>query len=212
MAVKGKRRSVPRRGTKPAQQQRRRTPGSRRVRVTVSTHGIEPTPSSPPAVNSALEFALHYVANGFNATAAYKSVHPGVTDGTARVEGSRTLAKPNVREAIAARLEHRWRGLHVSGDEALALVANDARVDLRLLVDEHGRRLALKDWPDELQTSVEALEFDEAGGVKKVKTTGKLAARRLILEVTGKVKNQAATSIDALAELIRQDIEEHAKR
>ena len=45
-------------------------------------------------------FPLEYLRNGLNATKAYKAIKKTSTDITARTEGSRVLAKPNVRERI----------------------------------------------------------------------------------------------------------------
>ena|SRR3990167_9201601 len=51
------------------------------------------------------EFAKEFVANGLNATQAYKKVKPKATIGTARVEASRALTNPNVRSEITKLLE-----------------------------------------------------------------------------------------------------------
>jgi hypothetical protein len=155
-------------------------------------------------------FALEYLANGFNAAAAYRSVHPKATSGTSRIEASRTLALPYVRAYIEKRIGKAWKKRHMDGDEALALVAMDARADPRWLVDEMGVPLTLSDWPADLASSVESVEFDGAT-VKRVRFVSKAAARRTILEITGKVKNPVGAVLDALAEAMRADLEKHIK-
>jgi hypothetical protein len=66
-------------------------------------------------------FALAYLENGFKAAAAYLEAHPGVTSATARVEGSRTLADPDVRAFVDWRLEQHWGPLQMRGEEAVVL-------------------------------------------------------------------------------------------
>ena len=96
-----------------------------------------------------------------------------------------------------------WKGTHMSGDEALALTAGDARSDIRMLFNSKGALLNPHDWPDEIANSVEAV--DMAGG--KVKLASKAHARRTILEVTGKVRGES--SVDQLVEAMRATIEKN---
>ncbi len=110
---------------------------------------------------SQYEFCLNYVANGFNASAAYRAAHPTASKHTARVEGCRTLIKPAVQEFLATQIGDRWKDLHMDGDEVLARVSMDARADPRLLFDEKGKPLPPADWPDEVANSVETFECTE---------------------------------------------------
>ncbi len=138
------------------------------------------------------QFALEYVCNGFNATAAYRAAHPNVTYATARMEGSRCLAHPCVRAFLDPQLQSRWKALQPDGDEALGRIALDARADLRLLFDEKGELLKPHEWPDDIANSIESVELRADGGVK-VRLTGKLTARRIILEQTGKLSLRLRT-------------------
>ena len=153
---------------------------------------------------SQYEFCLHYLANGFNASAAYRSTHPGVTNGTSRVEGHRTLANPNVQAFLAQQIKDRWKARQMDGDEALGRVAMDARADIRLLFDENGVLLKPQDWPDEIANSVESVDLKNG----KVKLASKLAALRIILEQTGTL-NTPSNDIDVLAAAIREGQERH---
>lgn len=47
-------------------------------------------------------FLLEWLSNGFNATVAYKKLHPNISDASARVLGSRKLAKVNISAILAA--------------------------------------------------------------------------------------------------------------
>lgn len=184
----------------------RRKKRTTKKRVDQTTVSAERTtaPELPEGLNEAqYAFCLDYLANGFNASAAYRSAHPGVTDPTAWVEGHRTLRNPNVRTFIASQLENRWAAAHMSADEALALVAGDARADVRVLFNETGTMLSVQDWPDAIASSVEAIEQKDDGSIK-VKLASKTAARRMILEVHRKLKapGEGGDTAESLAALL----------
>jgi phage terminase small subunit len=152
-------------------------------------------------------FCLTYLANGFNASAAYKSAHPGVTDGTARTEGHRTLAIPNIKAFLDKRLAHRWKALQMDGDEVLGRIALDARADIRLAYDANGNMLPVSEWPDDLANSVVAVQQTVQG--MKIVLTNKLAARRIIAEVTKRLKGPGGGT-RTLARILAGDYEEDA--
>lgn len=150
-------------------------------------------------------FALEYLANGNNATAAYRSVHPKCSRRTAEVEGSRTLRKPEVAAFVDRQRRERFRRLQMDGDEALARIAMDARADITDLFDEKGKVLPPNQWPASLRNSVEAFELRPNGSMK-IRLASKTAARRTILEHTGKLKSPLEGSMSALARAIRGDL------
>ena len=179
------------------------TRGSKRVPLR-RRHSENAPPVTPSDLTPAQhQFAVEYLSNGFNATAAYRAAHPNVTYATARMEGSRCLAHPCVRAFLDPQLQSRWKALQMDGDEALGRIALDARADLRRLFDEKGALLKPHEWPDDIANSIESVELRADGGVK-VKLTGKLTARRIILEQTGKLKPSIANGVDAVAEAIRR--------
>lgn len=149
------------------------------------------------------EFAITYLANGFNASAAARIAYPNQTASAAMSQGYENLRKPQIREWILAQLEDRWKGVHMSGDEALARVSNDARADIRMLFDAAGKMLPPHQWPDEIADSVESVDLVNS----KVKLAGKANARRTILEVTGKVHGES--SVDQLVEAMKATIEKN---
>jgi hypothetical protein len=55
-------------------------------------------------------FALAYLANGYNATAAYRAVHPKCSQRTAEVNGSRLLRKAEVHAFIEREQKHASSG------------------------------------------------------------------------------------------------------
>jgi phage terminase small subunit len=149
-------------------------------------------------------FALAYLANGFNGTKAYLTMKPDVKSNTAATEAWKLLRKPEIAAFIAASQDKAWKGLQMSGDEALARVALDARADVRELFDDNGRRLPVHKFPDSIANSIESIEVKR--GSFKVKLASKSAARRVILEQTGKLKNPLEDGITALAEALRADL------
>lgn len=171
-----------------------------------------PTKSPDPAdglLPAQREFCLAYLANGFNATAAYAKAYPDAADESARRAGSRLLlTNVDVQAFLKPQLDAHWKALQMDGEEALARVALDARADLRALYDKDGKPLHPKDWPDELANSIEAVDLKD-DGTYKVKLTSKGHARRTILEVTGKIKSPLAESVDALAAAILADRAAH---
>ena len=166
--------------------------------------------SKPPNLTIAqYQFALEYLGNGFNATQAYLAAHPKATYATARIEGSRHLAKPCIRTFIDAHAQDQWKLLQMSGDEALARVAYIARADLRLLFDETGVLRKPQEWPSDITSAIDSVVLRPDGAIK-VKFASRLAALRIILEHNGKLKS-SADSVDALAAAIRADIEAHGR-
>lgn len=149
-------------------------------------------------------FALTYVSNGFNAGGAARVAYPNQTQGAAYSQGYENLRKPQVKQFILAQLGDVWKAKQMDGEEALARVAGDARADVRLLFDAKGELLNPHDWPDEIADSVEAVDM----GNGKVKLASKTAARRTILEQTGKL-GSVERGLDELAKAMRETLTQH---
>ena len=75
----------------------------------------------------------------------------------------------------------------MQGDEALGRVACDARADIRLLFGEDNTLLPVHAWPANVAQSVKSIR-PGAFGIS-ITMNDSLTARRVILEVTGKLKN-----------------------
>jgi phage terminase small subunit len=156
---------------------------------------------------SQFEFCLNYLANGFNATAAYKAAYPGATLRSARELGHRLLTKVDIKTFLATQLAEGWKALHMDADEALYLVSCDARADIRELFDADGHLLPMQQWPDSIAVSVKAIHLGPFG--TKIVLNDKLTARRIILEQTGKLKNPLSRG-RTLARILAGDFEEDA--
>jgi phage terminase small subunit len=153
-------------------------------------------------------FAATYLANNQNATEAYRASHTKASTATCAVGGSRLLRHPKIVAYLRERLAAHWGSLEMAGNEVLARVAMDARADVSEMLDERGTPLNPRDWPATLKNSVESVEYNDDGGVKRIKLVSKGAARRTLLEITGKVKGLGDVA-DALADAIRADRQRH---
>jgi phage terminase small subunit len=185
----------------------RRTPARRRQKTQTPAPAKTLPHEDANLTVAQYHFCLSYLANGFNARAAYLSAHPDVTLGTAGVEGHRSLNNPKIREFIKSRLDDIWKPLHMTDNEVLARVAREARSDVRLLFNEQGELLKPHEWPDDIAGVIDAVDM----GNGKVKLVPKLQAQRTILEVSGRLKTSATEAVDELAKLMKADIERSRK-
>jgi phage terminase small subunit len=155
-------------------------------------------------------FALEYLANQGNGAAAYRASHPKCRSGAAAAVGAvRMLRISKVQKFIEREQAARRKRLRMDGDEALYLVSCDARSDIRELFDQEGRLLPMHRWPDSIAVSIKTINHGPSG--TKIVLNDKLAARRIILEQTGKLKSRVEDDVDALAEAMRSNLERHAK-
>jgi phage terminase small subunit len=146
-------------------------------------------------------FALTWLENGFNATKAYLQSHPGAAETTARFEGSRTLANPNVRAVIKKRLEEAWGPLEMMAEEAVGRLGGMSRADIGLLFNDQNKLLPVRKWPHWMRHAVKKVDGDA------VTMVDPLAVLRLILELTGRLKNPVAQETDALGEALKKTLE-----
>lgn len=149
-------------------------------------------------------FSLTYCTNGFNGAAAGRIAYPNQTAASQATQAYENLRKPLVKAFIAAQLGDVWKAQQMGGEEALALVAGDARADVRMLYDAEGALLNPHDWPDEIAASIESVDLTKG----TVKLASKGAARRTILEQTGKL-GDVGKGLDELAKAMREDVARH---
>jgi phage terminase small subunit len=129
--------------------------------------------------------ALEYLANGYNATAAYRSVHPRCSQRTAEVNGSRLLRKAEVRAFIELEQKERKKRLRMDGDEALEGITRHARADIRRLFKD-GKLLPVDQWPEEIADAVKAIKHTPSGPT--IVMYDKLKARELMAIASGALK------------------------
>jgi hypothetical protein len=78
-----------------------------------------------------LETLDEYFKNGYNATKAYMSTHPGSSYNAARSSAADFLARPNIRMEVERRLAEK----HMSAEEAMERISDIARGDISQLMD-----------------------------------------------------------------------------
>jgi hypothetical protein len=158
-----------------------------------------------PRLRPQLEaFVRFYDRNGGNGVEAYLRSHVDCHSRKAAATGAWTLLRnPEIQRRLETLAAGRWRRVQMDGDEALARVALDARADIRQLFDEHNQLLPIQEWPDSVAQSVKALRQGKDGPI--VTMNDSLAARRMILEQQGKLKNTGA-AIGELARLLTGDL------
>lgn len=165
----------------------------RRTKALTKKTVAPPTPKelAPPETLTPAQrtFVETYLANGFNATQAYREAYPGVTYTTAMVNGCRMLRNAKVAPVIEDAQRDRWKRLKMTGDEALALLSLDARVDTRLLYDEKGEPLPPHLWPDEIALTIQSVKDGPYG--KTITFSNRHAARKLLAEHAGVLKTDA---------------------
>ena len=134
-------------------------------------------------------FCLNYLANGDNATAAYKATHPHCrSEKAATVEGHRTLVKPRVQQYIQHEIEARNRRLRMLGDEALETISVYARADIGELFTESGQLKVLHQMPLNVRRTIKSIKHTPAGPV--IQLHDALKANRLMAIAAGELKPQ----------------------
>jgi phage terminase small subunit len=133
-------------------------------------------------------FALFYLANGGNATAAYNEVY-GLgkrQPQTTHVNASKLLSSAKVQAFIRERGEKVLQAAEATADEAMAVITRTLRLDPRRVLDPNtGKMLPMQDWPDDVALVVKVIK---ANG--DVVFYDKLQAATLIAESHGKIKKK----------------------
>lgn len=167
---------------------------------------IVPRGTLKPLPDQLEAFLLVYDSNGGNGVRAWMETHPDTKSHVAAATSAyQALRKPQIRKRLGELREARFRRLQMSGDEALGRVALDAAPDIRRLYDERGKLLPVHLWPDDLVNSVRSVKPGPFGDT--IVLNDSLAARKIILEHTGKLKTPAA-SILTLAKILAGDFDE----
>lgn len=129
-------------------------------------------------------FALCYLANGQNVTAAYKEAYPGMkSDNGAAVNGSKLLTNAQIARFIEARLEKVLAKHEATADEAMEVITRVTRVDVRKIYDAKGKPIPVKDWPDELALAVKSIKGDGT-----IVFYDKMRGAELIAEAAGRIR------------------------
>lgn len=165
----------------------------------------EIAPATIPSVTLTLvqeTFALAWLANGFNASAAYRASHPAASVPTSSVEGCRLLAHPKVRAYLEPLIKEQLDARKIDAEEALANLGDYTRADVALLYDEKDVLRPVREWPESIKKCVRSIKDGPYG--KTITLEPRFQSNALVLQIAGKVKG-VGDSFDALAEAIRAD-------
>lgn len=111
-------------------------------------------------------FCLEYLKD-LNATAAYQRARPDIGYNTARTEGSKLLAKPNIQQHIYELNEERKRAIKIDSEFVLNELYRIASTDVIGLFNDDGSIKPIQEIPEDLRravSSVEVLEYFEGYG------------------------------------------------
>lgn len=159
----------------------------------------------PPLPPDRAAFVRLYIANGGNGTRAYLAAYPNCKSLKAAASNAyKLLRSAEIQAAIDALQAEMWKQQGMGPEEVAALIAGDARADIRELYDEDGNLLPIREWPDSIARSVKAIRPGKDGTT--VILNDSLAARRVIAEMTGKLKG--AATVGDLARLLSGDFTE----
>jgi phage terminase small subunit len=104
-------------------------------------------------------FVAEYLANGMNATRAYKSA--GYAKKDAAVSASKLLRNPKVAAFIAEKQEKRFQKLELTGDMVIAELRKMAFVDPRKFFASDGSLIPIHELDDDTAASIAGFEVNE---------------------------------------------------
>lgn len=106
-------------------------------------------------------FVEAYIAKGENATQAYLEVNPGVTVGSAAVEGHRWLKRPKIQKAIEKLRAELRAKFALTTDRVVQELARLSYFNPKRLVDAAGKPIPLHRLDDDTAAALAAVEISE---------------------------------------------------
>lgn len=107
-----------------------------------------------------LAFCDEYLVD-LNATQA--AIRAGYVGANVRCTASELLAKPNISDEIARRMQDRQRRTEITQDKVLSELAKIAFFDVRKIVNESGRLLQIKDIDDQTAGAIVSIDISKNG-------------------------------------------------
>lgn len=145
-------------------------------------------------------FLLEYIANGRNGRRAWMATHPGVKPNAADACASRALSRAKVRDRLKVLMRDTYERLQMAGDEATAMLALNARADIRELFDENGKPLPPHKWPNHIALCVKAIKPGPFGD--QVILHDQMKARELLAIDAGRIRRRIDVDAPDLWELL----------
>ncbi len=127
-----------------------------------------------------------------NATRA--AIEAGYSDNekSAQSQGSRLMARPEVRFAIKAELERVHQAMDLTAEVVLRELVAIAKLDPADMLDEFGQLLPIQDMPEHVRRAIRTIKVDEDHDLirksitthtKEVQAHDKIAALRLLADI-----------------------------
>lgn len=106
-------------------------------------------------------FVEAYIAKGENATQAYLEINPGVTVGSAAVEGHRWLKLPKIQRAIEKLRAELRAKFALTTDRVIQELARMSYFNPKRLVDLNGKPIPLHRLDDDTAAALASVEISE---------------------------------------------------
>jgi len=137
-----------------------------------------------PGEENARLFVAAYLSNGRNASAAYRSIHPGVTAKSAAQLGSDMLRRERVLDIMREEMGEAMKKFDVTPERIIQELACMAFADVGELYDDAGELLPLTEMAEEVRRAIVGLEVKHNQFGSTV--NAKLESKRAALELLGK--------------------------
>lgn len=155
-------------------------------------------------------FALRYLAD-FNATESYMQATGGtVTRATARANGHRLLAKPEIQRLICEQRDRLLDEAELTVKEVLLKLRQFLMHDVRDLFDQQGNLKPMDQWPKDAALSVIGIKDTQWG--REVKTVDKVAALDKAMRYHGLFEADNRQVGEAISEVVFKTVSAAGKR
>ena len=120
---------------------------------------VQPQAAETPLTPAELLFCQHYLAEGFNGTAAYRLSHPNAAVNTAQVEASKFLCRPMVQAQIARNVAELTHKIGYTAHDHFQTLVTIATLDLADLFTEQGRLRSVREMPKPVRQALDSVEI-----------------------------------------------------
>lgn len=129
-------------------------------------------------------FVLAYLSNGRNACAAYRAAYTAtrMSDKAVNKEAQLLLKHPLIAPRLVELREKTVQRLQVTSDDVTLSAHRAMMANLKRTLDENGKPMPMKDWPDDLMLAVDSYEHTketDPQGYTTEKVKVKIASRTI---------------------------------
>jgi len=164
-----------------------------------------------------VRFINEYLANGCNGGAAYKKLHPRITDRSADVLGSKLLANIDVSKLLAERQAELAKKYALTADDAIRSLSQAIHFDPRKLYNADGTLKSITGLDDDTAMAlagVDVVEMHVEGEdipmyTKKIKWLDKNTAREQAMKHLGLFEKDNDQFANAVARIFKIPAKKH---